>query len=132
LDQDVEPVRAVRKSGRKLLQLVYVSTATRPLTPDDLQMIADVSERHNSARWLTGLLIFQDGFFQGVLEGPEPEVLNRMERVITDNRHRAIRILQERDTLTRRFGNWSFALLPLATPIQSPGEFVQNFSKRLR
>lgn len=127
---------ARRPAGRKLLQLVYVSTATRRLAECDLQSIADASQRRNEAAGLTGLLMYQGGFFHGVLEGPASQILRRMEVIITDDRHRELQILREQDTSARRFASWTFSALPHSAPdhvpLQSQTEFLHILSSRLR
>ncbi len=97
---------------REVLRLVYVSAAARPLGAEDLEAIARVSERNNAERGLTGLLLFGGARFYGVLEGPRRRVLARMEAIITDPRHRALRILSEEEIAAARFANWSFGRIP--------------------
>jgi hypothetical protein len=95
-----------------MLRLVYVSEATRDLDASDLEAIARASERNNQALGLTGLLLFGGGRFHAVLEGGNRRVLSRMETIITDPRHRAIRILSEEEIAAPRFANWSFGHVP--------------------
>lgn len=137
MPKGVDSNRPVRKpGGRKLLQLVYVSTATRRLTERDLDAIALSSERHNGACSLTGLLLYQGGFFHGILEGAASDVLRRMEAIITDDRHREVRILREQETASRRFSNWSLSALPHSAshlvPLPSQSEFLHILAQRLR
>lgn len=137
MQQGVDSNRPARRpAGRKLLQLVYVSTATRPLSDRDLRAIADIAERNNAERGLTGFVLHQGGFFHCVLEGPSSEVLRRMEVIITDERHRELCILREQETSSRRFANWSFSALPHSashlTRTQSQNEFLHILSQRLR
>ena len=58
-----------------LLQLVYLSTATRPMTPADLESLLAVSRARNAADSLTGMLLYADRQFMQALEGPAPAVL---------------------------------------------------------
>ena len=63
-------------------------------------------------RGLTGLLLFGGSRFYGVLEGPRRRVFGRMEAIITDPRHRALRIISEEEIAAQRFANWSFGRIP--------------------
>ncbi len=96
-----------------LVRLVYVSVATAPLGQADLDAIAAASRRNNAPRGLTGLLLHGGGRFYGLLEGAERRVLGRMERIVADPRHRAIRVLREDAIRVRRFAEWSCGPLPL-------------------
>jgi len=95
-----------------LVRLVYVSAASRELCPEDLEAIRSASAQNNATRGITGLLLFGGGRFYGVLEGNRRRVFNRMERIITDPRHRDLRIVREDDVAGQRFANWSFGEMP--------------------
>ncbi|MFO1105562.1 MAG: BLUF domain-containing protein [Amaricoccus sp.] len=135
MQNDPDQEKPPRKPA-KLLQLVYVSTATRRLADCDLHAIAEASRRHNAAAGLTGLLLYQGGFFHGVLEGQASRVLRRMEVIITDERHRELHILREHETRERRFATWTFSALPHSAqhlaPLPSQSEFLHILSNRLR
>lgn len=95
-----------------LIRLIFVSAATRPLEARELEAIAAASRRNNAARGLTGLLLFGGFRFYGVLEGLQRPLFARMERIITDPRHRRLVILREDAVETPRFANWSFGFIP--------------------
>jgi Sensors of blue-light using FAD len=117
-----------------LVQLVYVSTSAAQLAAEELNAIARLSQENNSAGGLTGLLLHQGGHFYGVLEGPRRRVFACMEKIITDARHSRLRILREQSVSSRRFENWSFAVLPSSSkdPVAAPVEFIWNLSRRLK
>lgn len=105
---------------RPLLQLTFVSDAVGRLGPEELASLRQVCERNNLRLGLTGLLLHRGGRFFAALEGPERALLARMEIIVTDPRHRGVRILNERGVEERRFGNWSFAPLPDSGPGPHP------------
>lgn len=108
------PERTEAEAEADLVRLVYVSVETRPLGTAELETIAAAGRRNNPSRGLTGILLHGGGRFYGLLEGPERRVLGRMERVVADPRHKAIRVLREEPIAARRFAEWSFGPLPLA------------------
>ncbi len=121
-----------RRPDADLLQLAYVSSATASLTADDLDRIAEASTRNNESAGLTGLLLHQGNSFYGIVEGPRRRVFARMEVIITDRRHFALRILREEPIASRRFENWSFGTLPRSPDIAgSPEDFIRTLSRRL-
>ncbi len=102
-----------RKTERDLVHLAFVSVAAPGLTDADLQDIRDRSTARNAEAGVTGVLLYQGDTFCGVLEGPRRMVFARMEVIITDRRHSAVRIVREDGIAARRFSNWSFGSLPV-------------------
>jgi len=117
------------------VQLVFVSVASRLLSSVDLDSIAERSGHHNAVCGITGLLLYRGEYFHSILEGSEREVLRRMEVIVTDDRHREINILRERNITERRFANWTFAAVPRPGPglahFHSQDEFIRTLSTRL-
>ena len=121
--------------GDELLQIVYVSREASALGSEQLSHIVESSRRNNLRCCVTGLLIRQGQTFHGVLEGEVSEVLARMEIIITDRRHRDVRIIRESWVSQRRFENWSFGDLPDSwagfSPSYASEYFIRDFSRRL-
>ena len=63
-----------------LITVAYVSSATHLMTEDELAAILDVSRERNARDGITGLLLYSDGDFIQVLEGPEAPVRAAGER----------------------------------------------------
>jgi blue light- and temperature-responsive anti-repressor len=69
-----------------------------------------VSARSNNARvGVTGALLFNEGLFAQVLEGPQAEVERIFEIIQYDPRHSDVTILQTGVEERRRFPDWSMA-----------------------
>nr|QQZ51134.1 BLUF domain-containing protein [Phenylobacterium glaciei] len=51
-------------------QLVYVSQATRKMSPEDLSAIQETAKKNNAPLDVTGSLFYNGGWFLQVLEGP--------------------------------------------------------------
>lgn len=70
------------------------------------------------------------------MEGPRRVLLNRMEVIVTDPRHREVRILHEEPIETRRFRNWTFTHLPSGSPpggeAQVTSEMILALTRRLK
>ena len=122
------------KVERDLLRLVYASLAAPGLTDDDLETIEASSAGRNRAAGLTGLLLHQGGSFFALLEGPRRRLLARMERIITDPRHRGVDILVETTIRARRFESWSFGRLPgaAASHTSAGDDFLRILGSRLK
>lgn len=90
-----------------LLQLIYVSSAYGPVKSDDLSQILGQSRKNNEKDDITGLLVFNDGLFFQVLEGPEEAVKRCFNRIAKDERHGSIALCMESHVEARAFPNWS-------------------------
>lgn len=90
-----------------LIQLIYVSAATRDMSADELRAILDSSVFHNTQNEVTGLLLYFDRTFMQVVEGPEEAIDELMTRLERDPRHYGINILSRTEVQAREFARWS-------------------------
>jgi hypothetical protein len=97
-------------------QLIYRSRATSPPTEADLQQLLNQARAHNAQAHITGLLLYRDGCYVQVLEGPEDEVRAVFVRILRDPRHTQVVTLSEGLGPARRFPEWSMALGNVAMP----------------
>lgn len=93
------------------LRLVYFSKGRDNLDRNQIDEIVAVSNRNNAAAGLTGLLLYLEGVFVQVLEGPEDQVRALLSRLRSDNRHSDIHIVYEEEAENRYFDTWSMAYL---------------------
>ena len=89
-----------------LLSTVYVSSATELMSREQLFEILRLSQANNGKVGVTGMLLYKDGNFLQVLEGPEPATQSVLNRVETDPRHRGMIVLAKRKIKRRHFGKW--------------------------
>jgi hypothetical protein len=90
-----------------LSQLIYVSSATRPLTGDDIRKILESAVRHNSANDVTGMLLHASGSFLQVLEGEDAAIDEVFARISADDRHHNLVVIARDKVAARDFGAWS-------------------------
>jgi hypothetical protein len=90
-------------------QLLYISSASRPMLRIDIESILFSARRANDKSGITGLLITSPTRFMQVLEGDEAQVREIYERIAEDPRHRAHVILRETKIAERQFGQWNMA-----------------------
>lgn len=84
-----------------------MSSAIRLMTHDNLLDILTVSRRNNTAKQLTGMLLYGEGTFVQVLEG-EPEVISQTYNIIEkDPRHRNLIVITSGELEKRNFPDWS-------------------------
>jgi hypothetical protein len=105
-----------------IFRLVYCSSntiATRDGDPAaEIAGILAVSRANNARDGITGALLYSDGSFAQVLEGPLDVVQRAFERIQRDQRHGSVVVLEARPTEARMFGMWDMALASPADPDQ--------------
>ena len=105
-----------------LYSLTYSSTAAVPFDDGDLALLLESSRVANVRTDLSGLLLYRDGRFLQVLEGPEPAVRDAIDRIGHDPRHRDVRVLVAEPIAERRFADWTMGYEPLGTSASAPPE----------
>lgn len=98
-----------------LQRVVYVSAAVSLMGADEIDGILQVSRRNNARLGVTGLLLYHDGSFFQVLEGPGEGVEGLYQRIARDRRHRGIIRMLSGPAQTRAFPEWLMGFVPMAS-----------------
>ena len=96
--------------------LVYVSSASIPLSGSELENLLVKCRANNAKAGLTGLLLYKDGNFIQMLEGERAAVDEAFRKIQLDPRHHGIIELLEGETPAREFSEWSMGLRDLRSP----------------
>jgi len=96
-----------------MIQLIYVSTASKKITKDDLQAILLTSILHNSEKNITGLLLYDQGTFCQALEGKAEDIHALFSKILEDDRHTRIIKIFDDEIQTRDFSSWSMNCINL-------------------
>ncbi len=104
-----------------MIQLIYLSFFSHPLSTAELEEILAVSRRNNEALGITGLLIVKGHAFLQALEGEKAAVYKLYEKIKQDSRHHDVMKISEENIQQRAFANWSmgFKNLDDFSPIES-------------
>ena len=94
-----------------MIRLVYMSRETSPTTKEDLEKILEVSRRNNSQVDITGILLYKNGIFFQVLEGPEDAVQETYARIDVDPRHDEVELISEEEITERDFPQWEMGFI---------------------
>ena len=96
-----------------IYRVLYCSRNTLVGSPAEIEAgiahILQASRRNNARVGVTGGLLFSDGCFAQVLEGPIDRVESVFERIQCDPRHADVTVLQANPIETRDFPEWSMA-----------------------
>lgn len=94
-----------------LARLLYVSKVASHVGHDDIRTILASSQRNNTPRGVSGLLMFNSGHFLQWLEGERRAVSERFARILEDDRHADVVIVDYAEVHERHFTEWSMGYL---------------------
>jgi len=96
-----------------IYKIVYCSPNNISGTPDEItaeiQKILNSSRFNNVQAHVTGALLFNEGLFAQVLEGPVAGVEKIFEKIQRDARHSEVIVLESGTAAYRDFPEWSMA-----------------------
>lgn len=98
-----------------LCQLVYISriTSTGLSSPSTLNDISETAVERNQIDNITGILCYGNGYFLQCVEGSEQALTNLKNRLLVDDRHKELKILDFSEITKRRFASWSLRSITL-------------------
>lgn len=96
-----------------MLSIAYVSAAATSMSDEDIAAILVQARANNVQRDLTGALIYHEGRFIQILEGPKNQVRSRFQVISADPRHRSLHIISEEPIAERQFPDWTMGFRPL-------------------
>lgn len=112
-----------------LITLVYTSTASQPFRETALEHLLTACRDSNSAHGITGMLLYRDGRFIQVLEGPRDTVLALTERIRRDQRHHDMRVLLTSPIVERSFADWTMGYRAFRTGTEAaPAGYRDSFA----
>ena len=96
-----------------LFHLTYVSEQSQEFDSVGIQELLTQAREINHARDLTGLLLYKDGSFFQVLEGPQDAVLKTFASIASDPRHHSVETLLTSSISHREFPEWRMGFVNL-------------------
>lgn len=90
-----------------LRRVLYVSSSIKPFSNQELKRLLGRCRVNNRLSGVTGALLYLNGNFLQVLEGPAEDVAATLERIKKDQRHRGLLVLSDREVEERCFPQWS-------------------------
>jgi hypothetical protein len=97
-------------------RIIYLSWASAPLAPGQLQEILGVARRRNTQLAITGILLYGNECFMQVLEGEEATVHTLYEQIKRDTRHCHITAYSDKPITQRAFADWAMAFQEITPP----------------
>lgn len=94
-------------------QLLYVSSAVKHLSQNELDAILKKARHNNRQQDITGMLVYHDGSFVQILEGDKAKIDRLFQTIAQDKRHNHVTLLDETAVSSRSFSNWEMAFRQL-------------------
>lgn len=91
----------------------YYSNTSINFKESDIKDILETSIRKNALLGVTGLLIYANGCFFQIIEGPDKQLDDLYKDIKSDNRHQGIITLMDEKINNRSFPDWSMSVLRL-------------------
>lgn len=108
-----------------MFMIAYVSAATINFSDDQLKGLLVDARAVNFELDITGSLVFRNGRFMQILEGPEEGVRQVFHKIRSDPRHTDIHVGASQPITARQFANWTMGYRPLSeTPLFDDPGFV--------
>jgi hypothetical protein len=92
-----------------LLCAVYISSAVELMEPRRLHAMLTASRARNARAGISGMLLYKEGAFMQLIEGPADVVCVLLRKIQIDPRHRGMTVLYCRPITQRTFASWSMA-----------------------
>lgn len=89
------------------MTIAYTSTAAVDLTQEQLAALLIRARERNERLTITGALLFRNGRFIQIIEGPEDAVRAVYASILADPRHRDIHLVSAEQIDARRFPGWT-------------------------
>lgn len=99
--------------------LIYLSSAVKPMSFDELSALLQQCRDNNHKRGITGMLLYQNSTFMQMLEGDKQVVSDLFETIRKDGRHTGVHIVLSGDIAERNFEDWSMGFFNM----DKAGEF---------
>ncbi len=93
-----------------MIELVYMSYATKSFSYNELVELLATSRKNNRKLGLTGMLLYnEDKIFIQAIEGPADSVHQLYHKIQSDPRHEKIQELVSLPIVERSFPHWTMA-----------------------
>jgi hypothetical protein len=110
-----------------LLQLIYASAAAAEFPAGKLRTLLLRARNNNERLSISGMLLFHEGSFLQVLEGPAVHVQGLYAKIGQDPRHHRVIKLSEKWISEREFGDWQMGYVAVDTNVETQIRGFSNF-----
>ena len=92
---------------QNLASKTYLSKAIDVFSEHDLHQLLIHCRRNNAAASVTGALLYHNGYFMQLIEGPLGAITSIYDHIQADSRHEILSVLFEDEISARFFPDWT-------------------------
>ena len=124
--------RGIHNIEQPVFRMTYVSRASRRLEAADLEAIAAVAKKNNTALGVTGMLVECAGEFLQILEGEAAVVQQLYDKIERDPRHINVSVIEVEEEADRQFGPWAMGCFCFRPEDLPEGFFFEHAGGKAR
>ena len=94
-------------NAQPLVAKTYLSQSKLDWTDEAIDELLERSKRNNATRKITGAMIYANGYFMQLIEGPQIAVDELYSAIETDPRHEVLSLLHNQEIKDRHFSDWA-------------------------
>lgn len=94
-----------------ILRLTYISRYNTKNANIEVTRILEQARRNNERKGITGVLVMNENYFLQVIEGARPVINNLLRKLVNDERHFDLEVIDCCAVEERRWNKWSMKYL---------------------
>ena len=94
-----------------ILRLTYISRYNTDNPKGEVTRILTQAQQNNERNGITGALVFNHNYFLQSIEGARPVINELLRKLVKDDRHHALQIIECREVELRHWSKWSMKYL---------------------
>lgn len=94
-----------------ILRLTYISRYNNHNPNGEVTRILAQAQQNNARNGITGALLFNHNYFLQSIEGARPLINDLLRKLIKDDRHFSLQVIECREVEQRRWDKWSMKYL---------------------
>ena len=94
-------------NAQPLVAKTYLSQSKLDWTDEAIDELLERSKRNNATRGITGAMIYANGYFMQLIEGPQIAIDELYSAIEADPRHEVLSLLRNQEIKDRHFSDWA-------------------------
>ena len=94
-------------NAQPLVAKTYLSQSKLDWTDEAIDQLLERSKQNNASRGITGAMIYANGYFMQLIEGPQIAVDELYSAIEADPRHEVLSLLHNQEIKDRHFSDWA-------------------------
>ena len=101
----------MRQGEHIILRLTYISRYNNDNLNGEVTRILEQAQQNNERNGITGALVFNHNYFLQSIEGARPVINGLLRKLVQDERHHSLQVIECREVEQRHWSKWSMKYL---------------------